>query len=232
MSPDYLYLIVGMIFTIVIGWDVYNWLKGHSFVTPEIRIKRLWSKLNYSVLILGTTALITAILLNVNVLSYRSPMEYSLINTISLKDFRGFKIPNETLNGTNEFAFITTSIEWDKTDKSVEVHALFHPARSYVYNDRIVGRFLLNHELYHFRVTEIFARKFREELSQNEKAPSDDDIDKILASNTHSANEMQYRYDEESYHGYIMKEQKRWEKEIDSLLNLLDKYKNPVVQYE
>jgi hypothetical protein len=232
MSPDYLYLIVGVIFTTVIGLDIYNWLKGHSFVAFEIRIKRLWSKLNYSILILGVTTLVTAILLNVNILSYRSPMEYSLIDTITLKDFRGFKIPNETLDGTNEFAFITTSIEWEKTDKNVEVHALFHPARSYVYNDKIVDRFLLNHELYHFRVTEIFARKCREELLQSEKAPSDDDIDKILASNKQSENEMQYRYDEESYHGYIMKEQKRWEKEIDSLLNLLDKYKNPNVRYE
>ena len=43
---------------------------------------------------------------------------------------------------------------------------------------------------------------------------------------------MQLRYDEETYHGYLMKEQKRWEKNVDSLLNSLVEYKSPAVRYE
>jgi hypothetical protein len=232
MSPDSLYIIVGLVFAIVIGTDVYSWLKDHEFVAPEIRIKRLWTKLNYSVFILGITTVTAAILLNVNILSYRAPMPFSQIDTITLKDFRGFKVPNQTLDGSAEFAFITTSIECDRDHKAVTVTSYFHPARSYVFNDRIVDPSLLRHELYHFRVTELFARKCRKELLDFTQVPSDDEIDAIVESNWSDEREMQYRYDDDSYHGYIMKEQKRWEKEIDSLLTLMIEYKTPIVRYE
>jgi hypothetical protein len=231
MSPNSLYIIVSAVFIVVIGYDVYNWLRDRTIVAPEIRIQRLKSKINATVLILGLTMVVVSILFHVNVLRYSSPIPFNEIERITLKDFKGYRKPYQTLDGQREFGFITTTINWKKRDESVEVQALFHPARSYVYNDNIADRFLLKHELYHFRITEIFARKCRQELSQK-KFPAMDAISDIVARQNLSENEMQYRYDEESYHGYIMKEQKSWEKEIDSLLNLLDEYKNPTILYE
>ena len=231
MSPDYLYLIVGLIFVTVIGFDIYNWSRGHSFVAPEVRIKRLWSKLNYSVLILGVTALVTAILLNVNVLSYRRPMAYALVNTITLKDFRGFKMPNETLDGGNEFAFITTSIEWDREGDQVVVNALFHPSRSYVYNNRTGDRFLLQHELYHFHVTEYFARLCRQELSGRSTPPASAEIAAIIKKNRLQERRVQYRYDDEAYHGVILQKQKQWQQKVDSLLSSVKAFENPKIGY-
>jgi len=123
-------------------------------------------------------------------------------------------------------------IDWTKVDKGLEVQAHFHPARSYVYNDRIVDPFLLSHELCHFRITEIFARRFRQQLSEINDMPSDDLVNEIFENNEALANDMQHRYDEETYHGYVMMKQKRWERNVDSLLNLLIEYKTPIVTYD
>ena len=232
MSPNSLYIIVSSVFIAVIGYDVYNWLRDRTIVAPQIKLQRLKSKTNATILILGLTMLVVSILFHVNILRYSSPIPFTDIDRITLKEFKGYRKPYQTLDGQREFAFITTTLSWRKIDKGVEVQAVFHPARSYAYNDRIVDRFLLKHELYHFRITEIFARKCRQELSGSKAVPSDDAISGILAANERSENKMQHRYDEESYHGYLMKEQKRWEKEIDSLLNLLHEYKTPNVLYE
>jgi hypothetical protein len=229
MSPDNLYIIVSSVFVVVIGYDVYNWMKDRTFVAPEVRLLLLKSKINATVLILGLTMLIVSVLFHVNILRYTRPIPFSDIDKITLKDFKGYRKPYQTLHGEKHFAFITTAISWEKNDKGVELQAVFHPARSYVYNDKIVDRFLLKHELYHFRITEIFARKCRQELSRLEGSLSEAVISEIVDVHEESADEMQSRYDDDSYHGYIMKEQRRWEKDIDSLLNLLDKYRTPTV---
>src|SRR5688500_13854832 len=214
MSPNILYIIVSSVYVLVICYDVYNWFSDRTIAASEIMIHRLRSKINTTVLILGSTMLVVSVLFHINILRYSSPIPFVEIDTITLKDFKGYRKPNQTLDGENKFAFITTSIIWEKTDSTVEVQAAFHPARSYVYNDKIVDRFLLKHELYHFRITEIFARKCRQELSLSNVAPSDDVISELIAFNEEAETEMQLRYDEESYHGYLMKEQKRWEKDV------------------
>jgi len=232
MSPNSLYIIVLSVFIVVIGYDVYNWLRDRTIVAQEIKLQRLKSKINTGVLVVGSTMLLVSVLLHVNILRYSSPIPFTEIDRITLKDFKGYRRPYQTLDGQRDFAFITTTINWDKTDKGVEVQAAFHPARSYVYNDKIVDRFLLKHELYHFRITEIFARKCRQQLSQINEVPSDDAIGEIFSDIVESEIEMQQRYDEESYHGYLMKEQKRWEESVDSLLNSLIEYRIPTVRYE
>ena len=232
MSPNSLYIIVSSVYILVIGYDVYNWFSDRTIVAPEIKIQRLKSKINTTVLILGSTMLVVSVLFHINILRYSSPIPFAKIDRITLKDFKGYRKPYQTLDGQKKFAFITTSITWEKTGDGVEVQAAFHPARSYVYNDKIVDRFLLKHELFHFRITEIFARKCRQELSRREGSPSDDAISEVIAFYEESETEMQLRYDEETYHGYLMKEQKRWEKNVDSLLNSLVEYKSPAVRYE
>jgi hypothetical protein len=232
MSPNSLYIIVASVFVVVIGSDVYNWLRDRTITSPAVRLARLESKINVTVLILGLTMIIVSIFFHVNILRYSSPIPFTGIDSITLKDFKGYRKPYQTLHGQNRFAFITTTLKWEKNDQRVELQALFHPSRSYVFNDKIVDRFLLKHELYHFRITEIFARKCRQELSILQTLPSTSAISSIVATHNRLEDNMQHLYDEECYHGYLMKEQKRWEKEIDSLLNLLGEYKNPTLVYE
>jgi hypothetical protein len=232
MSPDSLYFIVSGVFVVVIGYDVINWLKDQTIVAPEIRLARLQSKVTATVLILGVTMVIASFLFHINFVRYSSPVPFSDIDKITLKDFKGFRRPYQTLDGGAEFAFIVTSLSCEKNDNEVKVEALFHPSRSYTYNDNLADKSLLRHELYHFRITEIFARRCRQDLADLKHIPSDEALEKLIQFQKTMEREMQYRYDDESYHSYIMKEQKRWEKKIDSLLTLLDNYKNPAVSYE
>lgn len=232
MSPDSLYFIVSGVFVVVIGYDIINWLKDQKIVAPEIRLARLKSKVNATALILGVTMMIASFLFHINFFRYASPVPYSEIDQITLKDFKGFRRPYETLDGGNEFAFIVTSLSCEAYDKELKVEALFHPSRSYTFNDNLADKSLLRHEMYHFRITEIFARECRQELSELKEIPSQETIDRIISLQKNMERRTQHRYDYESYHGYIMKEQKRWEKRIDSLLTLSEKYKNPVISYE
>jgi hypothetical protein len=232
MSPDSLYFIVSGVFVVVIGYDIINWLKDQKIVAPEIRLARLQSKVNATALILGLTMVIASFLFHVNFIRYASPIAFSEIDKITLKDFKGFRRPYQTLDGGSEFAFIVTTLSIKPKNNEVTVEALFHPSRSYTFNDNLADKSLLRHELYHFRITEIFARKCRQELSELKQMPSGKALEQMMNFQNTREREMQYRYDDESYHSYIMKEQKRWEKKIDSLLTLLDKYKNPTVRYE
>ena len=232
MDPDHLYIIVSSVFVAVIGIDVYNWFKGRKLLPPEIRLQLLKRKINNTVLILGFTMLIASLLFHVNILRYSAPIPFADIETITLKDFKGYRKPYQTLHGESEFAFITTTISWETSGDSILIQALFHPARSYAYNSKKLDRLLLTHELYHFKVTEVFARKCRQQLSVHGSAPSEHTVRNVVAVMRDSAQDMQLRYDRESYHGYLMKEQKKWQKKIDSLLTLLDPYKTPVMHYE
>ncbi len=232
MSPDSLYIIVSSVFLTVIGYDVYNWMRDRTIVAPQIRVRHIKSRINVTVAILGFTMLITSVLLHVNLFRYSSPIPFSGIDQITLRDFKGYRRPFQTLDGGRKFAFVTTSLHTDQHGQRVKVEALFHPARSYVYNERIANDLLLRHELYHFRITEIFARRCREALSRGTEAPTNDALMAILNFNRQLENDMQRRYDEESYHGYIMKQQKQWEKEVDSLLNLLAEYESSIITYE
>jgi len=231
MSPVSVYVIVSSIFIVVIGIDVYNWMRGRTLVAPEIRIYQVRKKNNTTVVILGLTFLVASVLFHVNILRYRAPVPYSDINSISLKDFTAFKLPNQTLDGGKEFAFITTSIDCSRSENSIEIQALFHPSRSYVFNENIFNRDLLYHELYHFRITEIYARKIRQELSEYREIPDRAGIHQIIARNKREELKMQSDYDDETYHSYILKKQHLWQLTIDSLLSSRDQFKQTSVKY-
>ena len=82
------------------------------------------------------------------------------------------------------------------------------------------------HELYHFKITEFFARKTRKEIIEK-KNSSFEDKEKILNSNLVEEDDFQKKYDYETYHSYVYSKQKEFERRIDSLLLTLENYKNP-----
>ncbi|WP_294737104.1 hypothetical protein [uncultured Flavobacterium sp.] len=134
---------------------------------------------------------------------------------------------NNTLDGSNEFAFINTEIKFIGDDYPY-VKTFFHPSRSYVYDDNknlIGNRKLLTHELYHFHITEYIARKMRKEITKIKNNKEEVNISKLMEFYKEEENKMQKRYDEETYHSYYIGEQLKWQKNIDSLLNTLKKYK-------
>ena len=220
MDPSNLYYIVGGVFVFIIGLDVLLWTRGRKFKSPEVaRMLRSRSVVR-TLFIAGLALLFSSVCFHVNIFSYRKPVPFEQIKSITFKDFTGFKRPFETLDGMSEFAFITTKINWRRNHDSIEVEALFYPARSYVFNNSADDRLLLNHELYHFRITEYAARVIRKEIAAATGSISDKEIREIFDRNVDKADAMQTAYDEESYHGYVLKRQKKWEMEIDSLLSL------------
>jgi hypothetical protein len=231
MSPNNIYIIVSSVFVLVIGYDIYSWLRGRKITSPEIRLKLRREKLNYTILILGLTCLIASILFHVNIFEYRSPIEFKEIDAITLKDFKGYRLPSQTLHGEKRFAFITCSIDWMSNGKGLEVRSLFHPSRSYVYNENTIDKSLLQHELYHFRVTEVFARKSREQLSAAKAIPDEEEIKHVIDLNKLLESQMQHRYDDETYHGYVLKNQKMWQSKIDSLLSSLVQYEQTTIRH-
>jgi hypothetical protein len=231
MEPTNLYITVACVFTAVIGYDIYNWARNRSFTKPEIRIERIRSNINFTLLITGVTLVLVSTAFHVNIFNYESPVEYQYSNAITLKDFKGYKRPSQTLDGSNEFAFITTSIEWNKVGNEIEVKTLFHPSRSYVYNEKVVNNFLLQHELYHFHIAELFARKIRKALQRNEHYPSGDIINTTISTYKTLEQNMQREYDDQTYHGFILKQQKQWQHKVDSLLFSHQNFTNTKVSF-
>jgi hypothetical protein len=69
-------------------------------------------------------------------------------------------------------------------------------------------------------------------LSLLESIPSENTLKNILKKNSALMDKMQMEYDYETYHSYILKEQKRWQNKLDSLLNLNTDYALTIITFE
>ena len=178
--------------------------------------------INLILIMLGLLGLLT--LSHTNYLDYEKPIPYSEYSRIGFKNFRGIELFKKKFNGSKYFAYVVTTIELDKRNNSVE--AYFHPSKSFVYNKKSSSSDLLTHELYHFKITEIFARKTRKEIIEK-NIINFEDKERVLIKNLVDEDIFQKKYDYETYHSYVFSKQKEFERKIDSLLDNLDIYKNP-----
>ena len=231
MSPNSIYLIVASVFGVVIGLDIYNWSKGRKLFSRELKLRHRRKQIDTSVFVLGFTCLAASTLFHINIIEYHRPIQHADVATITLQDFIGFKRPNQTLDGSNEFAFIVTSIEYEMDDHQVEIKAIFHPSRSYVFNERLVDKFLLEHELYHFHITELHARLIRSQLAALNQMPTVNQVERIVNTQRTSEYIMQKEYDNDTYHSYVLKKQKAWQGKIDSLLSSHQKFAQTAVRF-
>jgi hypothetical protein len=201
------------------------------YLPPVKRIK-ITLRINMVVFISGFLMLSGAVLFDINYLRYKSPVPHSNYKEISLKDFRGLKRPNQTLDGDKEFAFIVTAIKVEKVEKGLDISAYFHPARSYVFDNNIEDDHLLKHELYHFHIAEYCARLLRKQIAGSKTILTDDEIETMTDQIKVKEDSMQFKYDDESYHSYVMAKQLNWEKRIDSGLTSLSDYAGTTVNLE
>lgn len=188
---------------------------------PKLNLKKIII-INLSIVLFGVIFL--GVLSHVNFLDYEKPIPYSEYNRIGFKNFRGLELFKKEFHGNKYFAYVVTTIEID--DNKNTVTAYFHPSKSFVYNKKSASTELLTHELYHFKITEYFARKTRKEIIEK-KITSFEDKKNILGRMLISEREFQNDYDYETYHSYVYSKQKEFEKRIDSLLTTLNKYKKP-----
>ena len=188
-------------------------------------------KFNNFFSVTGLIVLSIAILFDVNYINYERPVPYSRWQEINFYKFRGFKKPGMTLNGVAEFAFIKTNREIRYPDKqTIEITTYFHPSRSYVFSQDIRSPGLLRHELYHFHITEYCTRLLRKEILEINGNISRKIIADIDSKYDELETLLQRGYDTDTYHSYVLQEQRKWEDRIDSLLFSLQAFANPVLR--
>ncbi|MFY7672309.1 DUF922 domain-containing protein [Tenacibaculum sp. MEBiC06402] len=190
----------------------------------KLPLKKLFRFLKISISILIPTVVFFFIISHTNYLNYQKPMRFNEYDKITFDNFKGLNFFKKSLYGSTRFAYIVTSIETQIETDSVSIEALFHPSRSFVYNRKTYSKDLLNHEKYHFKITELFVRKAKKKISRLQ-LKNEQKINYIVTSIKKEERKYQKAYDYNTFHSYVHSEQKRYEKEIDSLLNLLSEYK-------
>tara|TARA_R110000744_G_scaffold153102_1_gene267448 strand:- start:4528 stop:5223 length:696 start_codon:yes stop_codon:yes gene_type:complete len=195
-----------------------------------IPLKKFLKFLKYSFLVLIPFVSLFAVLSHTNFLNYEKPLTFENYDKITFENFRGLEFFKKSLYGNERFAYVVTSIDSNIENNSVTVQSLFYPSRSFVYKKNTNSEELLNHEKYHIKITELFSRRAKEKISNLNRFEKVK-IEGIVKEAKRIEREYQTEYDYNTFHSYVLSEQKRYEKEIDSLLNLLNQYKNPKIEF-
>ncbi|TPN82388.1 hypothetical protein [Aquimarina algicola] len=196
----------------------------------KIPFKKFKKFLKYNVVILIPIIVGFGILSHTNFLNYEKPLTFDKYDQITFENFRGLEFFKRSLYDSERFAYVVTSIDSNIDKNSVTVQSLFYPSRSFVYKKNTNNRELLTHEKYHIKITELFARKAKEKISKLDRFEKDK-IEGIIQQTKKEERKFQSEYDYNTFHSYVLSEQKRYEKEIDSLLNLLIDYKEPKIEF-
>lgn len=107
---------------------------------------------------------------------------------------------------------------------TVEAH--FYPNKSWYFKDK-GDNHILKHEQLHFDITELYARKFRKQLSSLPIHRNiNKQMDKMHVDFNEALNEMQKRYDKETNHSLNREVQKQWEYSITEELKALNPFKS------
>jgi antitoxin component YwqK of YwqJK toxin-antitoxin module len=144
-------------------------------------------------------------------------IEFSSERPIEWYDFK--KLPDFF---SRSGASIFTSIEYEKSKDSSAVpiiHSYFYPHKSYFKLGYINSKEVIEHERYHFKITELLARKMQIQVYFSEKNLSDKEIDSIYRTIIKEKNELQMIFDYDTKHGQNLKYQESWYSLIDRFLD-------------
>jgi hypothetical protein len=223
-------LIITLAVLILFSPVIHQWyllLKERKSENKKI-FKKLLKLTKYSFLILIFTSFIFGVLSHTNFLDYEKPITFDKFDKITFENFRGLEFFKKSLYGNKRFAYVVTSIDSEIDNNSVTIQSLFYPSRSFVYKKNTNIKELLTHEKYHIKITELFVRKAKEKIS-NLKTFNKNSIKGIIREAETNERAFQKEYDYNTFHSYVLSEQKKYEKEVDSLLTLLIKYEKPKI---
>ncbi|CAM1366461.1 conserved hypothetical protein [Tenacibaculum litoreum] len=226
------YLVITLIFLVYFSpvfYQLYLAIKENKGGNT-IPLKKFKKFLKYSVMVIIPVIIGFGILSHTNYLNYEKPLTFDKYEQITFENFRGLEFFKKSLYGNERFAYVVTSIENEIDDKTVTIQSFFHPSRSFVYKKNTNSKELLTHEKYHIKITELFARKAKEKISKLNKF-DEKKIEVIIRQAEQDERNFQKQYDYDTFHSYVLSEQKRYEKEVDSLLNLLTEYKEPKIEF-
>ena len=227
MSENLIVFIFVMIYFSPVYYHLYFAIKESKKDNKKYpqKIKKV---LKWSFIILLPIIGLVILLSYTNYLDYEKPLTYDKVDKITFKNFRGIELFKKSLYGNERFAYVYTSIETKFESDSLLIQSFFHPSKSFVYKKNTNSQELLNHEIFHFKITELYVRKLKEKISSLHH-PSHKQISKIIDDLMAKENSFQEKYDYDTFHSYVFSEQKRYEKLIDSSLNSLKKYSIPKI---
>ncbi|MDB5226822.1 MAG: hypothetical protein JWN78_1015 [Bacteroidota bacterium] len=153
---------------------------------------------------------------------YKEYMTWSPNRKLTWSDFQGKYIPN-----TSEAALTASSVEYSFSSRGSEfswnVTAKYFPKLSWSRKSD-QSSYILQHEQLHFDITELYARIFRKQLTENIKSVKD--LSKIKGMGKQILSEWdkeEDQYDRESEHSINEIKQKEW---ILNIHQRLDKLKD------
>lgn len=152
--------------------------------------------------------------------NFNAPVTMQRWRQLEWDDFQGFEKPF-----TGWAAGISSSVfvEYDSTQQKYRAYAEMHNQYSWKSKLALNSDYVLNHEQYHFNITEYHARKLNEIL-ENQNIRSESQVLDNLAEIRSELRRMQNKYDNETDHSLIKVIQRKWEYQIDSLLNSQEEY--------
>jgi hypothetical protein len=145
-------------------------------------------------------------------------------------DFKDAPNPNSgavalTASGIT-FGFSIQRSGGKPTGFNTTVESLFYPDKSWYLTER-ASTYILGHEQLHFDITELHARKFRQQISRLKVSSSiRAELDRLHTSINRASAEMQNRYDRESNHSIIKEAQVKWQNYIAVELKKLNQFKS------
>lgn len=226
-DKKWIIVLVVLLYFSPVFYQLYILIREHKEENKKL-LKRLLRFTKYSFAILIFTSIIFGVLSYVNFLDYEKPMTYDKFEEITFKNFRGLEFFKKSLYGNERFAYVVTSIDSDVEKNVVTVQSLFHPSRSFVYKKSTNSKELLTHEKYHIKITELFVRKAKKRISDL-NTYNENKIKEIIKDIKKEERAYQKKYDYDTFHSYVLSEQKRYEKEVDSLLTSLNLYEKPKI---
>lgn len=223
------YVIILIFFGILYLIEIISFVRILGKNLPPLHRIKITLRINIAIFFSGLLLLSIAVLFDFNYLRYESPIPYSRWTEITFADFRGLKRPNQTLDGQKDFAFIESELNVRKKDNTIIATTYFHPSRSYVYNKDIEFGNLLTHEIYHLHITEYSARLLRKEITNAIKPVSDERLEAIKSKFLLLGDSLQFQYDDQTYHSYLVGKQMYWQHQVDSCLESLKDFENPIL---
>jgi hypothetical protein len=158
-----------------------------------------------------------------------STITWSASNQLSWNDFKG-RVKADTDAVATTASGITFSYSIKRTNKKevvgfkTKIFAHFYPEKSW-YKAEQADNHILAHEQFHFNITELHARKFRQRVAQLEASPDlNKQLDKIHQEINKELSSLQKLYDAETDFSRNYEMQSHWQNHIEVELAKLDNF--------
>lgn len=210
------------ILTGIVSVLIYHGYKHYSL----LRIKSLWIFTHSWPFSLFLIVTLTGSQLNWLHPYGQETLQWDSDKPLNYDDFKGYPKLYSDFD-----AAIRSTVFGQYIDKNrLEVSAEFYPKYTWMNPlDKGNSYFLLQHEQYHFNITELYARLFRKSLLDSLDSFDEDGFLNELKAVKRRLSNYQDLYDLQTNHSVKSEQQSIWQFKVDSALMVLDMYFEPEI---